>query len=96
MDEKHSRDIGKSLWIRAGKVQFSSVQSLFFLNLNLNLLLQGRTEPEPEPNLPELVLLGSVLVQNWFKPEPEIHIDVKSVFKCLHEVTRFPRSWLPL
>ena len=44
------------------KVQFSSVQSLFFLNLNLNLLLQGRTEPEPELNLPELVLLGSVLV----------------------------------
>jgi len=26
--------IRKAGWIRAGKVQFSSVQSLFFLNLN--------------------------------------------------------------
>ena len=62
-----------SWMVRAGKVQFGSVQSPFCLNLNLNLLLQGWTEPEPELILPELVLLGSELVQNWFKPELQIH-----------------------
>ena len=59
---------------RAGKVRFGSVQSLFFLNLNLNLLLQGRTEPEPELNLPELVLLGSELVQNWFRTGSNLNL----------------------
>ena len=69
-----------------GLPKFSSVQFGDHFCRTRTRTYYPRTEPEPEPNLPEPVLLGSVLVQNQFEPEPIMYITCWCK-KCIYVLT---------